>query len=132
MVHPSHGPDGLQIKPVDGGEVSGCDDGDVDDGWTNVVLPETTDDEPVLIVNTGALMARWTNDEWKATAHRVIVPTAAAAARSRYSMAFFVDPDADSVIRVHPSFAGGRPIRYDPIKSSDYLQQKLQSMMKGS
>jgi len=30
--------------------------------------------------NTGALLARWTNDEWKATAHRVVIPSAEAAA----------------------------------------------------
>ena len=28
-----------------------------------------------MIVNTGALAARWTNDTWNATAHRVIVPS---------------------------------------------------------
>ena len=84
-----------------------------------------------MIVNTGALLARWTNDEWKATAHRVIVPNAPIAHRSRYSIACFVDPDRDSMVQVHPSFAdGGKPIRYGPIKRSDYLDQKLRSAMK--
>eukprot|EP00977_Amphora_coffeiformis_P006097 scaffold1323_cov160-Amphora_coffeaeformis.AAC.2 len=129
------GPDGLQIKSMSGAEVGGAAAGEAD-GWHDVVLPTTVQtaqgsQQPVLIVNTGALLARWTNDEWKATAHRVIVPNAEVAGRSRYSIACFIDPDQDSMVQVHPSFAKeGNPIRYEPIKSSDYLSQKLQSMMK--
>lgn len=89
-------------------------------------MPQTT--EPVLIVNTGALLARWTNDEWKATAHRVIVSDAEAAARSRYSIACFIDPDSDATVEVHPRY--GADTRYKPIKSMDYLLMKLESMMK--
>lgn len=129
MVHPDHGPEGLQIKAVDGGEVGGQAAGE-SEGWHDVVLPPTEGREPVIIVNTGALMARWTNDEWKATAHRVIVPDAAAAARSRYSIACFIDPDVDSMVAVHPSFVSKSSSSYQPIKSIDYLMQKLQSMMK--
>ena len=126
FTHP--GPDGLQIKPVAGAEVGGDAAGEAD-GWQDVLLPNNG--QPILIVNTGALMARWTNDEWKATAHRVIVPNAAVASRSRYSIACFIDPDRESLVQVHPSFAAqGKEIRYAPIKSSDYLAQKLQSMMK--
>lgn len=130
MVHPNHGPDGLQIKSVPGGEVGG-DAGGEGEGWKDVVLPPVGRDTPVLIVNTGALMARWTNDEWNATAHRVVVKDKEAAARSRYSIACFIDPDSNSLVEVHPNFASdGRVIKYEPIKSSDYLAQKLQSMMK--
>ena len=39
------------------------------------------------IVNTGVLMARWTNDEWRATAHRVIVSPELESSRHRYSIA---------------------------------------------
>ena len=130
------GPDGLQFKSAEGAEVGGAAAGEAD-GWQDVVLPTTIStpqgdsQQPVLIVNTGALLARWTNDEWKATAHRVIVPNAEVAGRSRYSMACFIDPDQDSMVEVHPSFAkDGKSIQYEPIKSSDYLTQKLQSMMK--
>jgi isopenicillin N synthase-like dioxygenase len=125
FVHPDHGPEGLQIKSVAGGEVGGGAGGE-QDGWRDVVLPTTK--EPVLIVNTGALLARWTNDEWKATAHRVVVADAAAAARSRYSIACFIDPDSDALVEVHPRY--GADIRYKPIKSMDYLLMKLESMMK--
>lgn len=126
MVHPDHGPDGLQIKPVIGGEIG---KGDETEGWRDVLLPNAAG--VVMIVNTGALMARWTNDEWKATAHRVVVPSPETASCHRYSVACFVDPDSQSVVEVHPQFyEDGRPKKYEPITSSDYLQAKLTSMMK--
>ena len=127
MVHPDHGPEGLQIKPVAGGEVGG-EAGGEGEGWRNIALPETND--PVIIVNTGALMARWTNDTWKATAHRVVVTDEEAAGRSRYSIACFIDPDAESLIDVHPQYAENTT--YEPILGKDYLTMKLKSMMKDS
>ena len=78
------------------------------------------------IVNTGALMARWTNDTWCATAHRVIVPDAASAAMHRYSIACFIDPDAKAPVAVDPRFvpAGGEP-KYAPTTGLEYLLMKL-------
>lgn len=63
-------------------------------------------DAGLLVVNAGSLLSSWTCGEVRATLHRVAGPaslrsgTAAerletAAARHRYSLAFFVDPDAD-------------------------------------
>lgn len=46
----------------------------------------------------GALLARLTNDNWRATAHRVIVPDLEAARQDRYSIAAFFDPDT---VRLH-------------------------------
>mmetsp|Transcript_30137 Transcript_30137/g.70306 ORF Transcript_30137/g.70306 Transcript_30137/m.70306 type:complete len:344 (+) Transcript_30137:74-1105(+) len=102
---------GLQAKPVLGGEIDGTQD-----GWMDV---ESTEG---CVVNTGALLARWTNDVWRATAHRVIVPNKEVAAGHRYSIACFFDPDKDSVITVDPRF--GEP-KYTPITSFDYLMSKL-------
>ena len=58
------------------------------------------------VINTGAMMARMTNDYWKATPHRVIVPTAECARTDRYSIAFFVDPDIDEMIEVQEKYKG--------------------------
>ena len=103
-----HGAEGLQIKPVEGGEILNDDDDDKNDddndgtatGWRDVVIPAEHRNNGAII-NTGALMARWTNDIWKATAHRVIVSNSTYAHRERFSIACFVDPDQDSIIDVH-------------------------------
>jgi isopenicillin N synthase-like dioxygenase len=119
-----HGAEGLQIKPIEGGEIGGLSGGE-EGGWIDVVVPPNG-----AIINTGALMARWTNDEWRATAHRVIVPSELVAGRERFSIAFFVDPDKDAMVEVHDKFCrDGKPKRYEPITSSDYLTSKLQEMM---
>jgi isopenicillin N synthase-like dioxygenase len=111
--------EGLQIKPVDGGDA--CSASSAGQVWQSINAPS-------ILVNTGGLMARWTNDEWRATAHRVVVESAEAAAKHRYSIAFFVDPDADVNVQVHESFCrndDGKPCRYEPINSLDYLMMKL-------
>ena len=125
-----NGAEGLQIKPVMGGDTEDKDN----DGWLNVQVPSCgtwSSDTAGAIVNTGALMARWTNDEWRATAHRVLIQNELLASRSRYSIAFFVDPDPEHLVTVHDKFTHGGTVakRYAPIKSSDYLLMKLQSMM---
>ena len=80
-------------------------------------------------MNTGALIARWTNDEWRATAHRVVVPNDAAAGRDRYSLAFFLDPDKDCVIETHPRFSDAVN-KYKPITSGGFVQMKIEEMLK--
>mmetsp|Transcript_2263 Transcript_2263/g.4174 ORF Transcript_2263/g.4174 Transcript_2263/m.4174 type:complete len:389 (-) Transcript_2263:94-1260(-) len=132
---------GLQIKPVLGGEVGGIHGGETSNDWLDVAPPPRSDPSSSAcsvgaIVNTGALMARWTNDTWRATAHRVIVPNDEEAYGShRYTIACFIDPDADSVVDVHPHFlqevnAEGEVIRTFPKKYSqttglEYLLEKL-------
>lgn len=118
------GADGLQIKPKVEGGVAGGVAGGEDQGWEDVEVPPSG-----AIVNTGALMARWTNDVWRATAHRVIVPSPAVASRDRYSLAFFVDPDKASMVQVHEKFVNpGQPCRYDPITGEAFVMMKLREM----
>ena len=109
---------GLQMKSVEGGEVVS----DEASGWRDVVVP--ADDDVVAVVNTGALLARWTNDRWRATAHRVVAGSAGAP--ERYAIAAFIDPDADAAVAVHPSFvAPGAAPRYPPTTGLAFLQMKL-------
>ena len=83
------------------------------------------DDTCAVIVNTGALMARWTNDIWRATAHRVIVKPESFPFH-RYSIAMFFDPDKETLCSVHPKFIEeGHEPKYGPIRSIDYLLMKL-------
>jgi isopenicillin N synthase-like dioxygenase len=127
---------GLQVKPIQGGDLGmGSLVNRADDmftcGWKDVIFDEATlaimdrDDTCSVLVNTGALMARWTNDVWRATAHRVIVIPEARNSY-RYSIAAFFDPDKSTLCSVHPKFVPeGEEPKYPPIKSMDYLLMKL-------
>ena len=86
------------MKSVDGGEVVADEAG----GWRDVVVPET-DDDVVAVVNTGALLARWTNDRWRATAHRVVAGSKGEPRHAAPSP--FIDPDADAAVAAHPPSA---------------------------
>mmetsp|Transcript_146377 Transcript_146377/g.266922 ORF Transcript_146377/g.266922 Transcript_146377/m.266922 type:complete len:346 (-) Transcript_146377:70-1107(-) len=111
--------EGLEVKRVTGGEVGGAAGGENSPGWkaVNGIGGST------FLVNTGALFARWTNDTWRATAHRVVVPSAEVAAEHRYSIAVFMDPDAEEVVQVDPRFGDAK---YPPCKSLEYLLMKLE------
>lgn len=65
---------------------------------------EDGDERAVLVVNAGSLLSSWTRGDIRATLHRVAGPASLrsatprallehAAARDRYSVAFFADPD---------------------------------------
>ena len=70
------------------------------------VVPDT------LLVNTGNVIVRWTNDEYLSTKHRVINTYD----RDRYSIPCFFGPSTDAVIEVVPTCHGpGRPPQYEPI-----------------
>ena len=65
-----------------------------------------------LLVNTGNLMVRWTNDEYLSTKHRVIKTSGV----ERYSIPVFFGPSADALIEVLPTCQGPqRPALYEPI-----------------
>jgi len=88
--------------------------------------PPRKGDGAGALVNTGALLARWTNVVWKATAHRVIVPSAEVAAAHRYSIACFIDPDSDAPIVVDERFVpAGEAPRYPPTTGLAFLLMKL-------
>lgn len=75
--------------------------------------------EPVrgtLLVNTGNLMVRWTNDEYLSTKHRVINTNTV----DRYSIPVFFGPSGDALIEVLPTCQSTeRPAHYEPMT---YLQ----------
>jgi isopenicillin N synthase-like dioxygenase len=75
-----------------------------------------------FVVNLGDMMARWTNDRWMATLHRVAVPPADARSGSRrQTIVFFHDPRADALIECIPGC--GEP-RYEPVTALAYVQAK--------
>jgi isopenicillin N synthase-like dioxygenase len=79
-----------------------------------------------FVVNLGDMVARWTNDRWIATLHRVAVPPADRVARSRrQTIVFFHDPRADAVIECIPSCTdAAHPPRYEPVTALDHVTTK--------
>jgi isopenicillin N synthase-like dioxygenase len=78
-----------------------------------------------LIVDSGDMLARMTNDVIPATTHRVVNPEAANV--SRYSMPFFMHPDADVVLRCLPSCVGAGA-KYEDIRAGTFLEQRLREI----
>lgn len=95
------GEPGLQVKPRGG-------------DWTDV--PRVPG---AFVVNIGDLLMRWTNNIYVSTPHRVLPPT-----RRRRSLAFFLDPNPDSVIAALPGT--GAPL-YPPVTGADYLRSRLEA-----
>jgi isopenicillin N synthase-like dioxygenase len=80
----------------------------------------------LVIVNTGDLMQRWTNDVFCSTKHRVIIPNDHRVNQSRYSIAFFCHPNDDTEIACLESCQKARSI-YPPIVAGEYLLSRLQT-----
>jgi isopenicillin N synthase-like dioxygenase len=79
-----------------------------------------------LLVNLGDALARWTNDQWISTMHRVAAPVVDGVLVPRRSAAFFHDGDADAMIAPLPTCVGeGNPPRYEPVSVRDHLRAKL-------
>jgi isopenicillin N synthase-like dioxygenase len=105
-------------------------------GGLQVLMPDGTwkDIRPIrggLVINTGDLIARWTNDRWRSVVHRVANPERDVALYSRrLSVVMFTGPNFDAVISCLPSCVkAGSPPRYQPVTTSAYLQQKLRATM---
>lgn len=89
--------------------------------------------EGTIVVNAGDLLARWSNDAIKSTKHRVVQPPPKLEEEgkdtydSRYSVAYFCNPNFDKWIEALPGTwegeKGGK--KYEGINSGDYLVQRL-------
>lgn len=91
-----------------------------DDGeWLDVPLVSGA-----FVINIGDLLARWTNDRWVSTVHRVVSTGAPTA--ERFSLPFFHQPNFDAVIECIPTCATpDNPPRYEPVVSGPYLLNKF-------
>lgn len=76
-----------------------------------------------IVVDTGDMMKRITNDTIPATRHRVVNPSGVPT--DRYSMPFFVHPHPDTVLEVFESCLDDEEPRYEPITADEYLRERL-------
>lgn len=108
ILHAEKKPGGLQVQTAEG-------------VWKDVpIIPGA------FVINIGDLLARWTNDRWVSTIHRVVNPPHDRIAGSRrQSFAFFHQPNYDAVIECLPTCRGEVGPRYEPINSGEYLESKL-------
>lgn len=79
-----------------------------------------------LLVNLGDLMARWTNDYWVSTLHRVKPPVVDGRIMRRRSAALFHDGNSDAVISPLSADAS-----YEPIRVDDHIAAKLRGSRGG-
>lgn len=115
----SPGKKGLEIQLLDG-------------EWVSVLQPPDC-----LIVNIGDLLARWSNDRWKATMHRVSNPVAPSAESakeaqeedSRLSVVFFSGPHPSTLVECLPSDkCQGQALtpKYPPVTAEEHVREKLE------
>lgn len=78
-----------------------------------------------LIVDSGDMLARITNDEIKATTHRVVNP--ADPTSRRFSMPFFCHPNPSVVLQCLDSCKGAGE-KYPPITSNEFLNERLKEI----
>jgi isopenicillin N synthase-like dioxygenase len=80
---------------------------------------DVTPKEGTFVVNVGNLLARWTNDLYSSTLHRALH----IGNDPRISAAFFVYPDATTVVRCIGTCQGpGKPPRYEDVTTADYVR----------
>lgn len=100
ILLPQAGSSGLQVQR--------------DGKWIDVPAPDGA-----FLINIGDLMARWTNDAWVSTLHRVV---AKPNQPPRKSLAYFHQPDWDAEIAPLDGSDA-----YPVVKSGPYLMDKFQS-----
>ncbi len=95
---------GLQVRNVDG-------------QWIDAPPIDGT-----FVVNLGDMMARWSNDRYLSTPHRVISPLGV----DRYSMPFFAEPHPDTLIQCLPGCQDdAHPPKYPTTTCAEFLLSRF-------
>ncbi len=97
------GSNGLEIRNPNG-------------GWQPVPV-----EKGAFIINVGDLLARWSNDRWVSTLHRVTCEP-----ERRQSIAFFHLPNWDAEIACIP----GETPKYEPVFAGEHLMEKFEKAVK--
>jgi isopenicillin N synthase-like dioxygenase len=111
LLRQDDAPGGLQVRDVEG-------------EWHDV---EAVDG--AYVVNVGDALERWTNDRWRSTVHRVVVPPADSGRDCvRQSIAFFHNANWDAVIECLPGCVDeGTEPTYPPVGAGRHLMEKFRS-----
>lgn len=82
-----------------------------------------------IVVDSGDMLSRVTNDVVPSTTHRVVNPPSIEQDNTRYSMPFFVHPYADCVLDPPACFRGeGHKQPEPPITADAFLKQRLREI----
>jgi isopenicillin N synthase-like dioxygenase len=108
------------ITVMVGATTSGLELLDRDGKWLKV-----NNNDKQLVVDSGDMLSRLTNDVIPATTHRVVNPDDATT--NRYSMPFFVHPNPDTILSCVPSCRGTQE-KYPAINSHEWLMIRLQEI----
>jgi isopenicillin N synthase-like dioxygenase len=88
-----------------------------------------------VLVNVGDLMARWSNDRWRSTIHRVGIPpnNGEGVIPRRYSIPFFAVANMDAVIEALPGCWDEKkpPKKYEPFTAWGYVQMRMKALYEG-
>jgi isopenicillin N synthase-like dioxygenase len=109
------------LRPGD--SIGGLQIADPSGAWHDVPLIPNS-----FVINQGDLMARWTNDRWISTLHRVVnPPPEALGGNRRLSIVFFHHPNYDTVIECLPTCQGpSETAKYAPVTVAEYYALKRQ------
>ena len=105
--------------------IGGLEVQDADGSW-HPVQPEID----AIVINTGDLMERWTNGQYRSTPHRVQPKIGD---QDRLSIAMFVDPDTETPVQVLEScIPEGEAAKFPQITAGEHIQQRIEaSHLKG-
>lgn len=79
-----------------------------------------------IVLDTGDMMSRLTNDILPSTVHRVVNPNTQD--KSRYSMPFFLHPHSNADLSCLPQCRGSEGAKYPPITAGEFLHQRLEEI----